>query len=101
MLVVTANGKAINREMGWVEPSESGKARGQAVFSQARREAGIRVAGAAAVDEGDWCVILCSDGRLALQQVADMLAAGSIEAVQAPVEVVDFTTFSGPGRERE
>jgi DNA gyrase/topoisomerase IV subunit A len=94
LLVVTRNGKAVNREMGWLEVGESNKSRGHPILSQARREAGVRLAGAAAVDEADWCAILCSDGRLALYQVRDLLAAGSIEAVEAPVEVVGIAAFS-------
>lgn len=96
LLTVTRNGKAIHREMSWVSASESSKSRGQPVFSQSRRDAGVRVASTAAVDEDDWSIILSSDGQLFLYQIGDLLAAGSIAAIQPPFEVVDFAVFSAP-----
>lgn len=100
LLAVTDNGKVLNREMSWLEPSESGKSRGQPIFSAARREAGVRIAGAAAVDKNDWCIVLSSDGRVGVYQASDILAAGSIAMIQGSVEVVDLTVFTIPVQSR-
>jgi DNA gyrase/topoisomerase IV subunit A len=62
LLVMTQIGRIIHREMSWLEPVNSFKTHGQAVFSQARREAGVRVVGAAAVEEKDWGALLVTDG---------------------------------------
>jgi hypothetical protein len=95
LLVVTNTGKAIQREMDWLEPASSFKSRGQAAFSSSRRDAGVRVVGAAAVDESDWGALLRSDGSLSACRVADLFAAGSVELGES--ELLSFTTFSMAG----
>lgn len=98
LLAVTENGKVLNRELGWLELSETGKSRGQPIFSAARREAGIRLAGAAAVDKNDWCFVLSSSGQIGVYQVSDILAAGSIAMIQGSVKVVDIAVFALPNQ---
>lgn len=93
LLVMTHNGKAINREVGWLEKVNSFKGRGQPIFSSSRREAGVRVSGAAAVDDTDWAASLGADGSIRLYQVADLLQAG---AVGDGAEIAEFVTFSAP-----
>ncbi len=98
VVVVTDNGKVINRECGWLEPTESFKTRGQAVFSQSRRDAGVRVAGAAAVAPNDWGAALLSDGRVITSKMDDLLAAGSLPEAGDNARVMDFITFTLPGK---
>ena len=58
ILFITQNGKAVHREASWLEQANSFKSKGQAILSKERREAGIRIVGAAPVDETDWGVFL-------------------------------------------
>lgn len=97
ILALTNNGKAIHREASWLEPAVSYKSRGQAVFSPARREAGVRVIGAAAVDENDWGMALCSDGALMAYSIADLLANGSVDEASQAAGLVSFAAFSPQG----
>lgn len=96
LLVMTQHGKSIHREIGWLETAATSKTRGQPIFSQSRRETGVRVAGAAAVDENDWAAALHQDGRLSLHPVADLFARGSIADEDREVSLVDFVTFTPP-----
>ena len=64
ILFITQNGKAVHREASWLEPANSFKSKGQAILSKERREAGIRIVGAAPVEEADWGVFLQEDGSL-------------------------------------
>ena len=74
ILFITQNGKAVHREASWLEPANSFKSRGQPILSKERREAGIRIVGAAPVDETDWGVFLQTDGALSAYIVKDLLA---------------------------
>jgi hypothetical protein len=94
ILLVTDHGKTIHRESGWIEKSASFKSKGQAVFSQSRREAGTRVAAAAAVDESDWGIALPSSGPLSLHKISDLFASGTLDSEEKTF--LDFTAFSAP-----
>ncbi len=96
LLIMTQNGKAIHRETKWLEKTNSFKSRGQAIFSQSRREAGIRIAGASTVDEKDWGIALNSDGTIELAKVAELLAAGSFPCDASEPNILEFTVFSIP-----
>ena len=98
LLIVTQNGKVINRETAWLEKANSTKSRGQAVFSQSRREAGVRVAGASVVDVEDWGLALNNDGDLRIYKVTDLLADGSLSTDPSEAEITEFVTFSLPGK---
>lgn len=91
VLVVTQIGKVIQFAEDSLEMSSSMKVKGQAIFSQQRREKGIRVIGASAAVETDWGVAVHRDGQLTLHAVREMLGSGTL-----PVhgELVVFTTFS-------
>ena len=91
LLMVTHTGKTIHREKNWLELAASSKSRGQAIFSQSRREAGTRVVGAAALEEQDWGAALHLDGRISIHRAADLFAEGNIATAS---ELVEFTTFS-------
>jgi hypothetical protein len=93
LMVMIQSGKAVVREVSWLERTTTGKGRGQAIFSQARRDAGTRVAGAAAFDEGDWCAVLLEDGRVLVYPVSAVAAAGGIPGGDSGPVVVDFRVF--------
>jgi DNA gyrase/topoisomerase IV subunit A len=96
IVVVTNNGKVVNREFNWLEPANSFKNKGQTIFSQARRDAGIRVVSAVAASENEWGAALHQDGKITLHKMSDLFAAGSIPAIEADVELIDFAAFHGP-----
>ncbi len=96
ILFITQNGKAVHREASWLEPANSFKSRGQAIISKERREAGIRIAGAAPVDETSWGVFLQMDGALNVYRVKDLLETGRVPSGQASPSIVSFSTFHRP-----
>lgn len=94
LLVITAGGKVLQREASWLEPAESFRSKGQPIFSQARREAGNRCAGASAVDGDEWAVLLLSDGALVGYSVSSLFASGAVQEVSGDVKVIDFVTLT-------
>lgn len=79
LLVMTQAGKLIHWTEANLEPAGTARSRGQALFSPARREQGVRVVGAAALRAGDFAAILHSDGGLSLHRVSALSGAGRIE----------------------
>jgi DNA gyrase/topoisomerase IV subunit A len=96
LVFVTENGKAVHRDTTWLEPANTFKSRGQSILSKERRTAGMRIVAAAAVDETDWGAILQGDGNLTIQQVRQMIAAGSVMPGQAVSSVAGFSVFQLP-----
>lgn len=94
--VVTTNGKVIQRDSGWLEPADTFRTKGQAIFSQSRREAGIRCAGAAAVDETDLGILLLSNGEIQVLPMNELLTAGAVSNLEEGTSVVDFSAFTMP-----
>lgn len=97
---VTTNGKVIQRDFAWIEPAVSLNSKRQALFSQARRDAGIKVAAAGSVREGDWGAALHADGNITLHTMSDLFAAGKLSALEEQAEIVDFVVFAAPGSEQ-
>jgi DNA gyrase/topoisomerase IV subunit A len=100
-VIVTNNGKVIHRDYDWLEPAVSFKNKGQALFSQSRRDAGVRVAGAAAVQEDDWGAALHLDGRITLHKMSALFASGSIPTEDGDGDILDFEVFGNPGNDNE
>jgi DNA gyrase/topoisomerase IV subunit A len=96
LLFITQNGKAVHRETTWLEPANSFKSKGQAILSKERREAGIRIVGAAPVEEANWGIVLQSDGSLTPFKLADLIARGSLEADQVTNPVLALSVFVMP-----
>jgi len=93
LLVVTHNGKAIHRAITWLEVATSLKTHGQPIFSQGRRDTGIRVVGAAPVSEQDWSVALRSDGKLTTHKVSDLFGAGSLLSGESSAIILGFVAL--------
>lgn len=93
LLVITNNGKVIHRDVSWLEQAVSFKSHGQSLYSKERREAGVRVAGAALVDEKDWGAALSSDGQIAVCQMSDLFSSGSFLPANSRTELLNFTTL--------
>jgi DNA gyrase/topoisomerase IV subunit A len=96
ILFITQNGKAVHRDASWLEPANSFKSKGQAILSKERREAGIRIVGAAPVDDPDWGVFLLEDGSLNAYKLEDLLATGSLPVVQPSASILSISTFHMP-----
>jgi DNA gyrase/topoisomerase IV subunit A len=96
ILFITQNGKAVHRDAGWLEMANSFKTKGQAILSKERREAGIRIVGAAPVDETDWGIFLHTDGSLTLHNLKELLARGSVASGQTATPILSFATFRLP-----
>ncbi len=96
VLFITQSGKAVVRESSWLEKASTAKSRGQAIFSASRREAGVRIAGAAAVSDSDWSAVLFSDGKIHLYSIANLLATGTIPNLLEDAILREFTVFSPP-----
>jgi DNA gyrase/topoisomerase IV subunit A len=96
ILFITQNGKAVHRDTSWLEPAASFKSKGQAILSKERREAGIRIVGAAPVDEADWGMFLHMDGAFTIYKLKDLLARGSVTSGQATTPILSFAVFRMP-----
>ena len=96
LIFITQNGKAVHRDTSWLEPASSFKTKGQPLLSKERREAGIRIVGAAPVDEADWGVILHNDGSLTAHRLSELLAIGSIPTGDQTNSILSFTSFHLP-----
>ncbi len=93
LLAVTQGGQVIHREVGWLEPISAFRSRGQPLFSRERRAAGVRLVGAAAVDEADWGLSLRSAGCFTAHRMADLFASGSLLEEKDKVTISGFVTL--------
>lgn len=89
LLFVTNHGKAVYRDIHWLEQANTFRTQGQLLFSKNRRDTGTWIVGAAAVDEKDWGVALTEDGKLQLHRVSDLFETGSL----GTPEIVDFGIY--------
>jgi DNA gyrase/topoisomerase IV subunit A len=96
LLILTQTGKAVHREVGWLETAGSLHSRGQPSYSKAHREAGTRVVGAAAVDEDDWTAVLFSDGSLVFYPVRYLFDHGAVLEKDSTLQVLSFCAFRLP-----
>jgi DNA gyrase/topoisomerase IV subunit A len=96
LMIATQNGKAVLRDAAWLEQTSSFKTKGQPVLSRERRDSGVRIVAAAAVDENDWGLVLKSNGELVVYKMSDLFATGSLLPGQTPAQILGFTTFRLP-----
>jgi DNA gyrase/topoisomerase IV subunit A len=93
IMFVTQNGKVVHREPGWLDTARSFKTKGQPLLSKERREVGVRIVGAAPVDDGDWGVFLQNDGALTAHKLNGLLATGSIPTGQTNISILGLSSF--------
>ncbi len=91
IIVMTQIGKVIHRTEESLEAATNLQRKGRMLFSTARRETGVRVVGAGAVNQGDWCLALHEDGQITLHAVSELVGKGSIPVDS---ELIDFITFT-------
>jgi DNA gyrase/topoisomerase IV subunit A len=92
-LVMTNIAKAIHRTDEFLESAAGYRQRGKGIYSQQRREEGIRVVGAGMVDEQDWGFALHQDGSITLHAISDLLGSG---AIQTRDKLLAFSIYSAP-----
>jgi DNA gyrase/topoisomerase IV subunit A len=97
LLFVTNAGKTIRRDTSWLEPAGSFKTRGQPVFSSARRDAGVRLAGAVTVQDRGQYAGLHAAGAVWGYPLAALLDSAGIETDSAPGELLAFIACAGAG----
>jgi DNA gyrase/topoisomerase IV subunit A len=95
ILFITQNSKAVHREASWLEQANSFKSKGQSILTNERREAGIRIVGAAPVDATDWGVFLFDDGALSVTKLQELLSTGRVPG-QPSTSILSFSTFHMP-----
>jgi DNA gyrase/topoisomerase IV subunit A len=93
MLFVTQNGKVIHRHQEWLDVATSYKTKGQSLFSQDRRDAGVKLVGAALVRDDEWGFSLRSDGEFTTNKVKELIGTGVILSGEPGITILDFTTF--------
>jgi DNA gyrase/topoisomerase IV subunit A len=93
ILVMTQIGKVIHRTADSLNTTTDLQRKGSMLYSTTRRSAGVRVVGAAVVDQGGWGLALHSEGQVTLHAISDLIGTGSI-----PVEgeLLDFIAFYVP-----
>lgn len=93
VIVMTQIGKIIHRTADSLELASDLQRKGRMLYTTARRQAGVRVVGAAAVEQDGWALALHQDGKITLHNISELIGRGSI-----PVEgeLLDFATFSPP-----
>jgi DNA gyrase/topoisomerase IV subunit A len=89
LMLVTNNGKAVFREIQWLEQANTFKTQGQPVFSKARRDSGTWIVGAGCVDEKDWGAVLTSEGILGFYKVNELFENGSLKESN----ILDFMVY--------
>ena len=100
IVMVTQDGKVVQREASWLTPSTSLKTRGQQLIPPGRLSSGTRAAAILPCNESDWGVALAASGTLTLYRMADLFSAGSLPGAEAD-PVVDFKSFSLPSVDRK
>jgi len=93
ILVMTQIGKVIHRTADSLSTATDLQRKGSMLYSTPRRDAGVRVVGAAVVDQGGWGLVLHSEGQVTLHAISDLVGTGSIP-VQG--ELLDFIAFLVP-----
>jgi len=93
LLFVSQNGKVIQRHPDWLGTASSFKTRGQPVFSQERRETGVRLIGAALVRDEDWGIALRRDGQIMFKKVSDLIGSGTFLSGEPDMTLLGFSTF--------
>ena len=93
LLFITQNGKVIQRHPDWLDTASSFKTKGQSIFSQERREAGVGLVGAALARDDDWGIALRSDGQLVIRKVGELIGSGTLLSGGSDTTLLGFTTF--------
>lgn len=93
LLFITHHGKVIQRQQDWLELASSFKTKGQAVFSQARREAGESLIASVPAKSDAWGIALGSDGVLICHSIRDILDSGALLGRDTKMSILGFATF--------
>jgi len=95
-IVMTQVGKIIHRAADSLEMATDLQRKGRMLYSTARRERGVRVIGAAAIDQDDWGLALHQEGSITLHAIADLLCNGTLATESELLEFITFSTSKHP-----
>jgi len=93
ILIMTQIGKVIHRTVDSLDTAPDLARKGTMLYTTTRREAGVRVIGASAVNLGDWSIALHSGGQVTLHPIKDLIGKGAINVYG---KLLDFSTFHHP-----
>lgn len=93
LLFITPNGKVIQRQPDWMDLASSFKTKGQPVFSQERREAGVRLVATKLAKVDDWGVAMRSDGVFTFHKISDLVDSGTLLVGETDASILGFTIF--------
>jgi len=97
ILVITNGGKILQLTNDRIEPSDSFKTKGQAIFSGQRRAQGVRVIGAASVKESDWGVVMDVKGKISLHSIRQLTGFGTVASENQPIAFAAIHLPQEPG----
>lgn len=90
IVVMTQIGKAIHRTAESIEVASALRLKGQALYSKARREQGVRVVGAGALGEAGWGLALHQNGAITLNPATQILGSGAIPVASELLAFIPF-----------
>jgi DNA gyrase/topoisomerase IV subunit A len=96
IIFITQTGKAVHRDISWLDLANSFRTKGQPLLSKERRDAGTRIIGAAPVDDADWGGFLHNNGTITIYKLSDLLATGSVPSGDHTPSIFSFTSFHMP-----
>jgi len=96
ILFITQTGKAVHRDISWLEGANSFRTKGQSLLSKERRESGTRIVGAAPVVDHDWGVFLFNDGTISACQLSELSSSGSVISPPTVYSILSFASFPQP-----
>lgn len=100
IVLLTQDGRVVPREISWLAPSESLKAKGQQLIPSGRLASGTRAAAVLACSPDDWGVALAASGTFTLYHIADLLSAGSLPGAESD-PLVGFKSFTLPAEDKK
>ncbi len=100
IVVVTDNGKIINRDESWLEPATSFHSRGQSLISKEKRSSGIQVVGARLFSPADWGFAYHSGGQISAHGVGELIDTGvisisNVDKGKTPIHLSGFYSYPG------
>jgi len=89
-LIMTNIAKVIHRTDEFLESAAGYRQRGKAIYSQKRRDEGVRVVGGGAVSESHWGFALHWKGSITVHSLHDLVGSGTIQTGE---ELLAFCTY--------
>jgi hypothetical protein len=97
LVIVSQEGRAMRYPASWLKPADKLGRKGQAIWSKAKRESGLQVAGALAAADDDWGVGLKANGQLVAVKVNEIPLSQptKVEHLLENIYPFDLVAFAG------